>query len=306
MKTGIDWLTFRTKSNKFKILETIRPLFGTAADMLSLQTGLKGRDGWVDRADLVIADIRLGSIESGGDSQRDWLRVMLTGEGCGWVQCWDKVELIKAYLEEPEIRRLDIQLTTYERQVTYQSVLDAYERGEFKGVRGGVSPNLQKWENGDPRKGNTAYIGERTSDKFLRCYEKGKESLKHLGASQRAVVTTYEGYPIEDVFRVELELKAKAQYIPWEAISHRDEVFAASYPFCASLLPKMPEFRLQTLPDFKPKAAITAALENCRHSYGQTLRTALDYFGGDRDRLLDSILANQPSDRLIEAGVMTV
>jgi phage replication initiation protein len=308
MKTCIDWLSFRTKSNQFKILENLRRIFGTAGadDLLTLRTGQKGRDGWETSSDLMISDIRIGGIDSGGDSQRDWLRVQLTGEGCSWVQHWDLVEVMAAYLEEPELRRLDIALTTFHGELGIDSVIKAHALGQFKGTTGGVSPGMRTIRNANKFEGDTVYIGDRKSDKFLRCYEKGKEAMKALPPNQRALITTYEGYPIDDVFRVELELKAKEIYIPWTAIRRRDDVFAGAYPFCASILPDVPEWKMQKMPDFKPRSDMTAALENCRNSYGSILRTALEFFGGDRDKLLNAILANQPSDRLIESGVLTI
>jgi DNA relaxase NicK len=306
MKTCIDWLSFRTRSGPFEILEAMRPMFGTTGDMLTLGTQKPGRDGWLYSHDIMLVDIRLGSIDNGGHHQRDWVRCQLTGEGCEWVQDWYQAEIMAAHLVESEIRRLDIALTTFKREVTFEAVIAAHKAGEFKGRTGGVSPNLRCIENSDPHVGNTAYIGSRTADKFLRCYEKGKEALKHLPDAQRRLITEYEGHPVDDVFRVELELKAKETEIPWQAIRARDQVFAGAYPFCADLLPGCPEWKLMKLPDFKPKAAITAALENCRTSYGPTLRLALDYFGGDREKLLQVILADKPSERLLEAGVLTL
>jgi DNA relaxase NicK len=306
MKTCIDWLSFRTRSGPFEVLDAIRPLFGTTGDLLTLGDQRPGRDGWLHSHDIMLVDIRLGSVDNGGHHQREWVRVQLTGTGCEWVQDWSQVESMAEKLKEAEIRRLDIALTTFNREMTYAGVLLAHSEGEFKNRSCGANPNLRCIENSDPHVGNTAYIGSRTADKFLRCYEKGKEALKHLPDAQRRLITDYEGHHVDDVFRVELELKAKEQYLPWTTIGQRDSVFAGAYPFCAALLPGCPEWKLQKLPDFKPKAAITVAIENCRTSYGPTLRLALEYFGGDRDRLLSLILAEKPSDKLLEAGVMTV
>lgn len=273
--------------------------------MLTMDTGLPGHDGWAFRADLMLVDFKVGTIDYGGDYQRDWIRVQVPGSGCEWVQRWDLVEALGNALSA-EVRRLDIAYTTFEREVTYQGVLLAHSVGDFKSSAGGHSPGMRTIENSDPKAGNTAYIGARTGDKMLRCYEKGKESLKALGASQRAAITTYMGYPIDDVFRVELELKAKETYIPWSAISRRDDVFSGAYPFCARLMVNAVPWKMQRLPDFKPKAAMTQAIENCRNSYGPIIKAGLLYFGGDHMRLLDAIMATEPSRTLLEAGVLTV
>lgn len=305
MKTTIDYLSFRTKQNPYKIHEALKPVFGTASDMLTLEMGGRGRDGWANSASLMMVDFKIGTIDYGGETQRDWMRVQMPGSGCEWVQDWAMVPRVGESLEG-EIRRLDIALTTFEREVSYSDVLAAHAGGEFKGRNGGINPNLKKIENSDTNAGNTAYIGLRTSDKMLRCYEKGKESLKALAGSQRASITHYEGYPIDDVFRVELELKAKEIYIPWTAIDRRDDVFAGAYPFTARLLDSASEWRMQKLPDFKAKAAMTKALENCRHSYGGIIRAGLLYCGGDRQKLLDLIMGSEPSRSLVDAGVLCV
>jgi hypothetical protein len=63
---------------------------------------------------------------------------------------------------------------------------------------------------------------------------------------------------------------------------------------------------MPSLPDFKEKATLDCALNNCRVSYGPTLRAALMAFNGDTEALLRRVLADQPSSALVEAGVLTV
>ena len=79
MKTAIDWLSFRTKTDPFKTLEALQPIFGTAADLVTFVPGAKGRDGWQRAGDVLMAgDIKLGWIDYGGESQRGWVRVSCT------------------------------------------------------------------------------------------------------------------------------------------------------------------------------------------------------------------------------------
>ena len=142
MKTAVDWLTFRTKSNPFKTIETLKDVFGTASDLVTFRTGLKGKDGWMRAGEIVMAgDISLGRIDYDGESQRDWVRVNLTGEGCAWVQRWDLVERLPDMLAQAEIKRLDIALTTYGGEVNDSMVVDAYSEGLF--CSGGRPPSRQ-------------------------------------------------------------------------------------------------------------------------------------------------------------------
>jgi DNA relaxase NicK len=305
MKTTIDWLAFRCQNGSFDILAALLPAWGTAGDLVTLRTGLPGKDGWVHAAQFVLAgDIVLGRIDYGGESQRGWVRVNLSGAGCEWVQNWPAVVNLQNVLTQATIKRLDIALTTHNGEVTDQRICDAHQSGQF--TCGGRPPVMTHIGSTDPRAGRTRYIGSRKSHKFLRCYEKGFELLKDMPRSQRDSVTEIGGHLVENIYRVELELKDVDKLIPWEAINGRDSIFASSYPFCAELLPNLPTWRMSNLPDFKARASIETAADNCRISYGRTLRALLMVNGGDKAATLDMVLAEQPSDRLVESGALTI
>lgn len=304
MKTAVDWLSFRTKSNPFETMEAMRPMFGSASDLVQFVPGNKGRDGWERGGDIMMVDIRLGWMDYGGESQRGWVRVQLTGEGCGWVQDWYAAEKLQDTLEGADIKRLDIALTTFNGEVSDAMVAQAYAEGRF--TTWGRPPRMKSIVSSDPRAGRTRYIGTRTgADKFLRCYEKGWEMLTHVPETMRSQVNAIDGHDLATWYRVELELKAVAKYIPWNVLTdQRDATFAGAYPFCADLLPGVPEFKLQVLPDFKPRAALAGQVEHCRVAYGGALRIAVEVYG--RDKLLDMILGDKPSRALIDLGVLTV
>jgi phage replication initiation protein len=309
VKTAIDWLTFRTQSDPFETVEAMRAMFGTAGDLLTFKPGLKGMDGWLRGGELSMAgDIALGRVDYGGESQRGWVRVNLSGEGCRWVQDWKAAEGLRDALAAPEIKRLDIALTTYRGEVTHDMVIEAHGRREFSS--GGRQPHYRVIGGSDPRAGRTIYVGKRAeSAKMLRCYEKGFEILSQVPESLRASVTHIEGNRVEEIYRVELELKNVDKHIPWTAFLARDEIFAAAYPFCASLMPGVDHIKLQTLPDFKPRADMETKLDHCRRAYGAILRTGVLAHGGDQAaklKVLERICSDQPSRALIESGVLTV
>ena len=306
MKTSIDWLRFRTRTvSPFEITEHLRPLFGSAGDLLVFKPGVKAQDGWLRAGELAIADISVGRIDYEGESQRGWVRVNLTGEGCGWVQDWQAAERLRDVLLEPEIKRLDIALTTYAGEVTHDRVIEAHARGKYSS--GGRQPHYRVIGGSDPRAGRTVYVGKREgSDKMLRCYEKGFEMLTKVPESMRAAVTHINGSLVGEIYRVELELKAETKHIPWTALQGRDEVFAGAYPFCAELLPETAHVKLMTLPDFKPRAELETALDHCRRAYGGIIRAALLAHGGDLAKVIDRVASVEPSRALIEAGILTV
>jgi DNA relaxase NicK len=249
-------------------------------------------------------DITLGRIDYDGQSQRGWVRINLTGEGCGWVQDWRAAVRLEEVLAEAEIKRLDIALTTYAGEITHEMVIEAHERREFSS--GGRQPHYRVIGGSDPRAGRTIYVGKRAaSDKMLRCYEKGFEMLTKVPESIRATVIEINGHRVEQIYRVELELKAESKRIHWGALVERDQVFAAAYPFCASLLPGCDHVKLEALPDLVPQLELEASLDHCRRAYGAIIRTALLAHDGDAIKVLERIAGTEPSRALIEAGVLT-
>lgn len=316
MKTTIDWFGFRTKSNPFDVLEALRPCLGTVGELLELKTGFKGKDGWIYGAELAIPDNILGRIDYGGESQKEWVRVNITGEGCAWFQDWAAAENLENVLASAEIKRLDIALTTFKNEVNDALVAAAHEAGKF--TCGGRPPAMRSIINSDPTAGRTRYIGKRENHKFLRCYEKGWELLKNLPENVDFIkkmpdlLLEFDGYGManpQDVYRVELELKDVDKYIPFTAIGRRDDVFAGAYPFCAELLPGAAHWVMQELPSFKPRAGLLKSLENAFLSYGGIIKAAHLAYGGDDAALLAvarMVMANEPSRRLVDNGVLSV
>jgi len=304
-KTSPDWLAFRCRANVFQAFAAMLPAFGSAADCITLDTGHEAKDGWLYAAEIRVGgDIALGRCDYGGESQRDWVRIILTGEGCSWVQDWEAVAKWGEQIAGAEVRRLDLQLTTYAGEVNHQMVIDAHNNGEFSSGAG--RPPVRKTiESSDPRAGKTVYVGNRACAKFLRCYEKGFELLKDV-KKRKDEITHLGGDRVEDIYRVEVEFKAVDKFIPWIAVLDSDAFFAGAYPFCARIVESAALRKMDSLPNFKPVVTLDNALENCRVSYGQILRTALEAFDGDKLALLNRVISQTQSDALIRAGVLTV
>jgi len=115
-KTTIDWLRFRSKTTPEDILSALRPMYGEAGNSLKLKQLDKGVMGFQNAAQINIADMPIGRIDYGGESQRGWARTDLTGKACEWVQDWDAVAEVED-LPSSQIRRLDIALTTWKGEV---------------------------------------------------------------------------------------------------------------------------------------------------------------------------------------------
>jgi DNA relaxase NicK len=299
MKTTIDWMTFRTQGEPLQALQALKPMFGTLGPDLRLKPLERGSMGFQQASNVTFADMPIARLDFGGESQRGWVRVTVPGKGCGWVQDWSAMQSIEE-LPASELRRLDIALTTWSGEVGHDMIVDAHTRGRFG--TGGRNPDLQQITNSNPIAGRTCYIGKRTSDRFLRAYEKGYEMNAKAGGN----LTHVDGHPIEDIYRTELELKAGSTDLPWSLIERRDEYFAGSYPFCAELLPGIDADVLQRRPEREPQTDLAVALENVRIQYGPTLYTALRAYGGDITAVWDKIIGREHNQNLLESGVLLV
>lgn len=303
MKTTVDWLTFRSKAEPREALEALRPMFGTLGKDLKLKGLERGSMGFQQAAQVVFADLPVARMDFGGDSQRGWVRTAMSGKGCEWVQEWAAVETLED-LPQSEIRRLDIALTTWDGQITHDSLVTAHGLNRFQ--TGGRPPDLQQITSSNDRAGKTCYVGKRTSDKFFRGYEKGFEMLSKVRGLPSGVVTHIEGKRIEDIYRCEIELKSGTTPIGWDVIERRDQYFAGAYPFCADVLPGIEADILMRRKERAPQTDLAIALENCRIQFGPTLYTALMAYQGDLTGVWDKIVGNHHCQPLLEAGVLLV
>lgn len=302
-KTTVDWLRFRTQTEPRDVLHALKPMFGDLGTHLKLQHLQRGILGFQQGATINIGDMPLGRMDFGGESQKGWVRVDLTGKGCGWVTDWDQASAIEE-LPSAQVRRLDIALTTWEGQVTHEQVVKAHTNRRF--VTRGRPPVLQQITSSNPLAGRTCYVGQRErSDKFMRCYEKGFEMASKVRGLP-GQLTHIDGFKVEDIYRCEVELKAASTEIPWEVIERRDQYFAGAYPFCADILPGVEADILQRRPGREPQTDLAVALENCRIQFGPTLYTALMAYQGDMTAVWEKVIGKEHNRALLEAGVLLV
>lgn len=303
-KTTVDWLRFRTQVEPRDVLEALRPMYGTIGQHLKLEHLQRGIMGFQQGATINVADMPIGRIDYGGESQRGWVRVDITGKGCEWVQDWDALGPVED-LHSAELRRLDIALTTWDGQVNHDQVVAAHTAGRF--ITRGRPPALRQITSSDPRAGRTCEIGKREkSDKFMRCYEKGFELVQKFGQRLPGLCTHIDGKAVEGIYRCEVEFKATGTEIPWEVIERRDQYFAGAYPFCGDVLPGVESDILMRRPQRAPQLDLLAALDNCHTQYGATLYTALVAYGGDIMAVWEKIIGDHHNQDLVEAGVLLV
>lgn len=277
-------------------------MFGTLGKDLSLKPLQRGVLGFQQAALICVADMPVARMDYGGESQRGWVRTEITGKGCEWVQDWDAVQVLED-LPTTQIRRLDIALTTWNGEITHDKVVQAHAADRFH--TGGRPPALQQITSSDERAGKTCYVGKRTSDKFFRAYEKGFEMASKIRGLP-GVLIEIDGHKVENIYRCEIELKAKISDIPWDVIGRRDQYFSGSYPFCADILPGIESDILMRRKERQPQTDLQIALGNLRIQFGPLLYTALRAYHGDMTSVWDKVVGDHHSESLVAAGVLLV
>lgn len=297
-RTKVDWLAGRTRADPATLASGLAPMFGLEGQWLHLEARKHGWMGYASAADILVAHMPVGLAAWGGDHQRGWTHVSMTGQGCDWVRDWDVGQECLSQLAGWEPRRVDIALDTFKRETSHEEVLAAYRSGRF--TTRGRPPKLQQVIGELPEQGRTIYIGKRTSGKFLRCYEKGRQLAEPQGLAE------IDGVPVADWYRVELELKAKDAALPADIIDRRDQYLAGSYPYLQALLSDVEPELLVNTREKVPQLCLADALANIRTQYGRTLFTAMVAYGGDISAVWGKIVGHEHNAELLHRGVSLV
>lgn len=314
-KTFIDWFRFRTKSDCQAIFVALQSCFTAGIDCLVLGPQESGKDGWTLRRTLNFADEYIGAIDYGGDSQRGWARVDINGSGSKWLIPEKAANLIDV-LHEPEIKRLDIALDTFDGSVSKEIAFSQHASGGFD--RGGRRPGKEIYDKYES--GFTFYVGSRSSSRYIRIYCKGAELLKNCKAADLAFIRSnpdieicWDGVhksTIDKYVRLEVEFKPKDGFIvPWTALTQRDSFFAGVGPYLASMVDASP-VRIQGMPSaLTAQLSMYASMEHARIGYGKVIKTRLMQLGDtleNRLKIFDELVSDEPSPRLVALGILSI
>lgn len=165
----------------------------------------------------------LGLVCIGG--QRNSVLVMLTGRGCALARHGWEYELhtfLSKFAVKGKLTRIDLAHDDMKGEY-----LDVYELDQLETTGGfhcgGARPEVQylgNWKNHDPyNKGLTLAIGNRSSGKYARFYQKGKK----------------EGDKESFWTRAEVEFKSVDRVIPLDVLLDPSGYFLGAYPCFADL-----------------------------------------------------------------------
>lgn len=205
-----------------------------------------------------------GLVAWGGKSQRGRVYFGLMGKGCSLVSDWPG---LSNWLQSngATIKRCDLAHDDHEGQhVSIGWAIEQYQGDGF--TAGGRKPKhsvFGDWLAGDEAtSGRTLAIGNRASGKYCRIYEKGRQ----LGDAASAWT------------RVEVELRAKDRWIPYDVLTRPGHYLAGCYP-CLAFLSE-----IQSTVKTVVKAAQIAfdkAVDHAKQACGKLVNLMLTVSGGD-------------------------
>lgn len=275
-RTHIDWFAFRTQAEPLQVQSALKRFFGPIGEVVNLRHRKGGWMGYEQSADLRVSDMTVGMVAYGGANQGGWVYVSISARGCDWVKDWDAAQEEASRLACFDLRRVDVALDTFKGEMTHESVLEAYRAGGFTVRR---PPTMKQILPEDPQDGRTIYIGNRERDKFTRCYEKGLQLA--AGAPKGYRFTHIDGTPVANIYRAELELKAKTAPLPVDLVDRRDQYFAGAYPYFQEVLADVEPQAVRLAREKGPQLDLAAILATIRQQYGTHLFTACAAYGGD-------------------------
>lgn len=306
----VDYMACRSKAEVPDLVPLVGALFSWTGQPFGLGQVGKGFDGFRSGAELLLAEARVGRMDWGGEAMCGWVRIVIEGKGCEYVD-WAASYGLQAVAQ---LRRCDPCITWFDGSMTHEQVEAAYLAGGFNPARGGRGPKArQVLPAGDPWGGRTFYVGAPAKGqskpfKFARCYEKGLEVLVREGrvpeADANPTDVLVNGVPARDVYRIEVEFNAQEKVpLPWVMVHDPLGYWSGAYPWLGTLLDgaSQPSFR-PSKPE--PSTDLPRTLAMIKHQFGDVLYTALCVSGGDIGAVFSAIVGERHSERMLRAGAL--
>lgn len=177
-----------------------------------------GKNFYTDWYRLGNEKINYGFVAIGGKKQKGTICVQLTATGCNAALVgWENrlYEFLTTHGRGSRISRIDLTHDFLEGEYNVDKAFEEWKQGQF--TSSFTRPKCQTigsdWHQFDGS-GRTLAIGSRTSSRYLRIYEKGRE----------------QGDINSEWVRVELEMKPRDMTIPLDILLNPGEYLCGSYP----------------------------------------------------------------------------
>lgn len=222
----------------------------------------------------------LGLVLFGHNSKR--ISVQINGTGCalarkGWnTQLYD---FLTDVCKTPKLNRVDVAFDDLNSEYISVDKADEWDDADlfWCGGRNPIINKLGDWKriNGS---GRTLTVGDRTSGKFCRFYERGKK----------------EGDALSLWTRAEVEFKATDRYIPLDILLNPTSYFVGAYPAFEILSQNLNDFTAPSKVEIVKKQSNInwdKAINITKHQFGKYLRQFRKIY--DDSALLDLLVSDQ-------------
>lgn len=264
----IDWLAFTingdgSQKEHLSFQENLHGLFGISPNEWK---GTKfGWNGYKRRVNLGC----YGLLAYGGKAQNNTTHIEINGHGCALVKDWNAI-YEWGHLTGSKITRCDLAHDDFEGKTVNINICQQwYADGLFS--TNGRPPKEFLYDDCNSGDGKTYQVGNRKSGKLVRMYEKGKE----------------QGDPNNPWFRIELELRNKDRYIPWDILIKPGQYLAGAYKALHYLSEE--QIKLKTTKKQKDMS-IDRSVEWVRHAAGKHLNAIIQYYDGDISAVFEKIV----------------
>jgi phage replication initiation protein len=258
----IDWLALTVFPGED------RDMFWLHDELQRFLTGLtfeptgKGWNGYSQRHNILHAktNANLGLVAHGGEFQRGSIHVELNAQACALIKDWQQLK-DWAEANTAQITRIDLAHDDFEGKfITVDLGRAWHKEGKFnQNGRPAKGRFIDDLGTGD---GRTLYIGRRANGKLLRIYEKGKQLDD----------------PDSPWVRVEVELRNKSRFIPWDALIHPGYYLAGAYP-CLCYLSTRQE-KIKTIAK-ATRISYGASVDHLRQAGGKLINLMMEVNDGD-------------------------
>lgn len=288
--TGLDWVTFSfdqitlgdqyTDLNEDELDHGIRVFLDAwLHEIFGFGLGQRREKGMHFYKYAFELQDNLGLVLFGHNSKR--ISVQINGTGCalarkGWnVQLYDFLKICKS----PKLNRVDVAFDDLEGDYISVDLADQWDDAElfWCGGRNPIINKLGDWKriNGS---GRTFTVGDRTSGKFARIYERGKK----------------EGDALSLWTRAEVEFKATDRYIPLDILLYPTSYFVGAYPAFECLTHLLSDFTAPSKTEIVKKQSNInwdKAISITKHQFGKYIRQFRKVY--DDSALLDLICSEK-------------
>lgn len=305
-KTILDWVGFTSSVELNAVFAAIQVVWPLAM----FTNNSKGIKGFPDSYSVSSEGVKIGTIGTGAKHGRTY--VSMTGDACALLDD-ESIGMLVEVLSMPEfdarLNRVDIALDFFHGELTWDHALWAYDRGSYKGPRGGRNPRKKVIDlSADGENlGRTLYIGVREGACYGRIYEKGLEVFANMPEDLRKLsldreAETGQGPNADTWLRLEVEYKRVENDLTLDILQDRDRYFAGAYPYYADALGLSDGLRPSQL-----KKDIDVELDrmifNARRSYGSLIHS-LQQMGFNANDVVQQLSSGRNNDRLVRSGLL--